>query len=90
MVQLILISGTVTALTVGVTLLLLVLIRTLRNSAAVTDSSEVGPLNADGESPTQSPWMLTEPVIRGYDTPELHREDSLVRSGGVASDKQLR
>jgi hypothetical protein len=29
-------------------------------------------------------------VIRGYDTPELYREDSVARSGGVTTDKQLR
>lgn len=90
MVQLILISGTVTALTLGVTLLLLVLVRTIRRSAAVTASSEIGPLNAEDESPTESHWVLTEPVIRGYDTPELYREDSVARSGRVTTDKQLR
>jgi len=89
MVQLILISGTVTALTLGVTLFLLVLVRAIRSSAAVTGSSEVGPLNADNESPIESLWVLTEPVIRGYDTPELYREDSVARSGGVTTDKQL-
>jgi hypothetical protein len=90
MVQLILISGTITALTLGVTLFLLVLIRTIRSSAAVTGSSAVGPLNADGESPTESYSMLNESVIRGYDTPELYREDSIARSGRVTTDKQLR
>ena len=90
MVQLILISGTVTALTLGVTLLLLVLVRTIRRSAAVTASSEIGPLNADNESSTESHWAFTEPVIRGYDTPELYRDDSVARSGGVTTDKQLR
>jgi hypothetical protein len=34
--------------------------------------------------------MLNEPVIRGYDTPELYREDSIARSGRVTTDKQLR
>ena len=90
MVQIILISGVVIALTLGVTLFVLVVMRTIRNSAAVTDASEVGPLNADGESPTESYSMLNEPVIRGYDTPELYREDSTARSGGVTTDKQLR
>jgi len=90
MVQLILICGTVTALTLGVTLILLVLVRTIRSSAAVTGSSEIGPLNAAGESPTESYSMLNEPVIRGYDTPELYREDSTARCGGVTTDKQLR
>jgi hypothetical protein len=90
MVQLILISGTVTALTLGVTLFLLVLVRAIRSSAAVTGSSEIGPLNAETESPSESYWVLTEPVIRGYDTPELYREDSVARSGGVTTDKQLR
>lgn len=90
MVQLILISGTVTALTLGVTLFLLVLVRAIRSSAAVTGSSEIGPLTAETESPSESYWVLTEPVIRGYDTPELYREDSVARSGGVTTDKQLR
>jgi hypothetical protein len=90
MVQFILISGTVTALTLGVTLFLLVLVRAIRSSTAVTGSSEIGPLNAETESPSESYWVLTEPVIRGYDTPELYREDSVARSGGVTTDKQLR
>ncbi|HEX5607128.1 MAG TPA: hypothetical protein VFY96_11465 [Candidatus Binatia bacterium] len=90
MVQLVLFSGIVIALTVGVTLFLLVLIRAVRNSTTVTESSQIGPLNADGESPTESHWMLTEDVIRGYDTPELYGEDSIARAGGVTTDKQLR
>jgi hypothetical protein len=90
MVQLILISGTVTALTLGVTLLVLVLLRTIRSSASLIGSSKIGPLNAETESPSESHWVLTEPVIRGYDTPELYQEDSVARSGGVTTDKQLR
>ena len=90
MVQLILISGTVTALTVGVTLLVLVLLRTIRSSASLTGSSKIGPLNVERETPSESHWVLPEPVIRGYDTPELYQEDSLARSGGVTTDKQLR
>jgi hypothetical protein len=68
----------------------LVLVRAIRSSAAVTGSSEIGPLNADNESPIESHWVLTEPVIRGYDTPELCREDSVARSGGAITDKPLR
>ena len=90
MVQFTLFAGMVIALTVGVTLFLLVLIRAIRNSQTVTDSSDIGPLNAHGESSTESQWMLTEQVVRGYDTPELYREDSIARSGGVITDKQLR
>ncbi len=90
MVQLTLFAGMLIALTVGVTLFLLVLVRAIRNSAPVTDSSEIGPLRADGESPTEFHWMLTERVVRGYDTPELYREDSIARSGGATTDKQLR
>ena len=90
MVQLILISGTVTALTVGVTLLVLVLLRTIRSSASLTGLSKIGPLNVERETASESHWVLPEPVIRGYDTPELYQEDSLARSGGVTTDKQLR
>jgi len=90
MVQLVLFSGMVIALTLGVTLFLLVLIRAVRNSTAVANSPQIGPLNADDESPTESHWMLTEDVIRGYDTPELCREDSVARAGGGTTDKQLR
>lgn len=90
MVQVVLFSGMVIALTVGVTLSLLVLIRAVRNSTAVTESSQIGPLSADGESPTESHWMPTEDTTRGYDTPELCREDSIARAGGVTTDKQLR
>ena len=90
MVYLTLLAGMVIALTVGVTLFLLVLVRAIRNSAPATDSSEIGPPRAEGESPTEFHWMLTERVVRGYDTPELYREDSMARSGGVATDKQLR
>jgi hypothetical protein len=90
MVQLTLFAGTVIALTVGVTLFLLVLVRAIRNSAPVADSSAIGPPRPEGESPTQFDWMLTERVVRGYDTPELYREDSIARSDGVATDKQLR
>ena len=90
MVQLTLFAGMVIALTAGVTLLLLVLIRAIKNSAPITDSSEIGPLRAEREGPPEFHWMLTERVVRGYDTPELYREDSMARSDGVATDKQLR
>jgi hypothetical protein len=56
----------------------------------LTGSSKIAPLNAERETPSESHWVLTEPVIRGYDTPELYQEDSLARSGGVTTDKQLR
>jgi hypothetical protein len=90
MVQLTLFAGMVIALTVGVTLFLLVLVRAIRSSAPVIDSSEIGAPRAEDESPTEFDWMLNERVVRGYDTPELYREDSIARSGGATTDKQLR
>jgi len=90
MVQIILISGTIIALGFGMALLILVLIRAIRSSGNVTHSSEIGPLNAPEESATESDWTLSETVIRGYDTPELYREDRFVRSGRSTADKQLR
>ena len=90
MVELTLFAGMVIALTVGVVLFVLVLVRAIKNSTPVTDASEIGPLRAEAESPSEFHWMLTERVVRGYDTPELYREDSIARSDGVTTDKQLR
>jgi hypothetical protein len=86
--QIILLAGTVFASSIGLALLALVLITTIRRSHEQAGSALVQTLHlVDEENFLAS--AVSEPAIRGYDTPELCQEDNLARYRQSTDEKHL-
>jgi hypothetical protein len=87
MEQFILLAGTVFASSIGFALLALVLVTTIRNSHKQADSEPVQTYVVDEEKIFVP--AVSEPTIRGYDTPELCRDDHLARWRQSTDEKHL-
>jgi hypothetical protein len=73
--HLILLTGTTMAATMGFALAALVLRNALGKSSKASDSQAKNANDFSSEKSTE--WPL--PAVRGYDMPELWREDTLAR-----------
>jgi hypothetical protein len=76
MQQLFLLVGTVLASSIGLALLALILVTTFRNSRTRSGSKN---MNSPFIQEISDEIYLSQ-AIRGYDTPELYRQDELLRS----------
>jgi hypothetical protein len=76
MQQLFLLVGTVLASSIGLALLALILVTTFRNSRTPSGSKN---MNSAFIQEVSDEIYLSQ-AIRGYDTPELYRQDELLRS----------
>ena len=76
--QIVLMVGITVAFAIGIALLALVLMTAIRNARKVNRSPQIRPLGfvADKDSCASSALEL---AVRGYDTPELCREDQVAR-----------
>ena len=82
--------GTVMASFLGVALLARVLVRTIKNPARATGSLPARPLERRDENAENfEPFVVAKPAMRGYDTPELYREDRMARLERSTGGKQL-
>ena len=79
MPQLILLTGTIIAASIGFALVALILRNTIRKSRAMDNSSGIQTVDFTDVDPD---WGAKDLVVRGYDTPELWREDMLTRHRG--------
>jgi hypothetical protein len=78
MQQMVLMVGVILASTLGLALLALVLTTAFRNSRTAWRSKNMSPPFIQ-EAVVFNASYLTQ-AIRGYDTPELYRQDELLRS----------
>lgn len=83
----VLMAGTVMASSLGVALPVRV-VRTIKGSATTTGSLPACPLAVDEKAEDCEPLIGVVPVIRGYDTPELCREDRLAKLERSMGDKR--
>ena len=86
MPQLILLTGTIIAASIGFALVALILRNTIRKSRALDNSSGIQTVDFTDVYPD---WGAKDLVVRGYDTPELWREDMLTRHRGRSVEKRL-
>ena len=86
--QIILLAGTVFASSIGLALLALVLVTTIRSSHKQAASQPVQTPHLVDEANIFPP-AVSEPTIRGYDTPELCGEDNLARWRQSTDEKHL-
>jgi len=86
MPQLILLTGTIIASSIGLVLVALILRSTIRKSRQPDDSSGVQSVGLTDADPG---WGAKDLAVRGYDTPELWREDMLTRHRGRPDEKRL-
>jgi hypothetical protein len=86
MPQLILLTGTIIAASIGFALVALILRNTIRKSRALDNSSGIQTVDFTDVDPD---WGAKDLVVRGYDTPELWREDMLTRHRGRSAENQL-
>ena len=86
MPQLILLTGTIIAASIGFALVALILRNTIRKSRQPHNSSGNQTVDFTAADPD---WTTTDLVVRGYDTPELWREDMLTRQRGRSAEKRL-
>jgi hypothetical protein len=86
MPQLILLTGTIIAASIGFALVALILRNTIRKSRALDNSSEIQTVDFTDVDPN---WAAKDLAVRGYDTPELWREDMLTRHRGRSAEKRL-
>jgi len=86
MQRFILMAGTILASSLGFALAGFILNNAIRNSRRrpVRKKDYRPQLRA---APTLQYSVLSEPICRGYDTPKLHREDSLARTKKPRNDR---
>lgn len=83
----ILMAGTIIASSIGFALAGFILGDALRNSRRQAASKRVYRARLVTNKYAQNP-TLNDPVCRGYDTPELHREDTLARTKQSGNDSE--
>lgn len=82
----ILMAGSIIASSIGFALAGFILSEAIRNSRRQAASKKIyGPRWVTDEYTRHS--ALRHPVSRGYDTPELHREDTLARTKQSGNDR---
>ncbi len=86
MPQLILLTGTIIAASIGFALVALILRNTIRKSRALDNSSGIQTVDFTDVGPD---WGAKDLAVRGYDAPELWREDVLARHRGRPDEKRL-
>ena len=86
MPQLILLTGTIIAASIGFALVALILRNTIRKSRALDNSSGIQTVDFTDVDPDLGAKDL---VVRGYDTPELWREYMLTRHRGRSAEERL-
>jgi len=84
MQRFILMAGTILASSLGFALAGFILNDAIRNSRRRPGPKEKPQLRA---AQTLQYSVLSDPICRGYDTPELHREDSLARTKKPRNDR---
>lgn len=82
--RIILMAGSILASSIGFALTGFILREAIRNSRRQTTSQRVYTTRLATDEYHQIS-ALRNPVLRGYDTPELHREDTLARMQSGAS-----
>ena len=88
MLELVLRTGTIVASFFGFALITLVLRNAVRKSRKPGKSPDLKPVNFsyDANSLDSIRWELT---VRGYDRPELCREDALARRGALPDEDRF-
>jgi hypothetical protein len=88
MIELILLTGTIVAMSLGCTLIALILRNTVRNSRKLRNrpANPTPALTHGVLAPDAIHWDL---AVRGYDTPELCREDMLAREGALPGEDRF-
>ena len=88
MLELILLTGTIVAMSLGCTLIALTLRRAVHRSRALRKPPHSpARVFSDGAGAAESiRWDL---AVRGYDTPELCREDMLARGGSLPDEDRF-
>jgi hypothetical protein len=86
MPQLILLIGTIIASSIGFVLVALILRNAIRESRQPNNPSGVQTVDFTNADPD---WTARDLAVRGYDTPELWREDVLTRHRGRPEEKLL-
>jgi hypothetical protein len=88
MLELVLLTGTIVALSFGLALIALILRNAVRKSRKPRKSPDIKPVNVfhDANSLDSIQWEL---ALRGYDTPELCREDRLARRGALPDEDRF-
>lgn len=85
MIELILLTGTILAMSLGCTLIALILRNTVRKSRKPPDN----PARALMHGTVAAGALDWELAVRGYDTPELCREDMLARDGTLPGEDRF-
>lgn len=83
MEQIILMAGTILAAAIGCALVGLVLVRAVGNSRNAVRSKDIRSTLFVEES-NAFKLLGSEPPLRGYDSPELHRDDAQKRLGDLS------
>ena len=83
----ILMAGAIIASSLGFALAGFILSEAIRNSRRQATPQRVYTARSVTDKDSR-PATLRHPVFRGYDTPELHREDSLVRTKQSGNDRE--
>ena len=88
MIELILLTGTIVAMSLSCTLIALILRNTVRDSRKLRNRPAIPtPALTHGvRAPDAIQWDL---AVRGYDTPELCREDMLAREGALPGEDRF-
>ncbi len=88
MLELVLLAGTIVALSFGFVLIALVLRNAIRKSRKPRKlpDTRATVLIANANASDSLRWEL---AVRGYDTPELCREDMLARSGALPDEDRF-
>jgi len=86
MPQLILLTGTIFALSIGIALIALILRNAIRKSWQPDKSVGIQPVDF---TDADLDWPARDSAVRGYDTPELWREDMLTRHRRRPDEKRL-
>ena len=90
MERLVLIARTVAASLLGLALFARVIAGMIKSYRIANISRGTRPPRTGDEKTENFEWLTVAEPVRGYDTPELYREDSVARLERATTGKQLR
>jgi hypothetical protein len=88
MLELILLTGTIVAMSLGCTLIALTLRRAVHRSRGLRKPPHI-PARVSIDAAGVADAIRWDLAVRGYDTPELCREDMLARGGSVPDEDRF-